>query len=333
VGVFCGALAVLVLALACSSEPPPPPDPTTLVGPDAFSGRRAWVHLEKLSSIGQRQTGTRGAARARRYLASQLEEIGAVVEEVEVPVPSGTAVHVVGVLPGASSDRFVLTAAYDTRAIPGIEFVGANASASGAAVVIELARALSERPRPYTLALVFLDGEALPAESAGVDFPGSRALAARWAASPEAGFERIRLAVFFQQVGDIDLSIGRDLRSHHVYREFFWDAAAVLGKGAYFPSDARGESIDGSHVEFIERGLPRSVLISDPRFGGSDVPGRHSGTAGDTPKRCSPDSLEVVGEVSLEALDRIAERLERIDRFRESPLQDPLGRPSGGGME
>ena len=73
--------------------------------------------------------------------------------------------------------------------------------------------------------------------------------------------------------------------------------------------------------------------MSDPRFGGPDVPGRHSGPAEDTARRCSPHSLEVVGEVTLEALDRIAARLARIDRFRESPLEDPLGRLPGGGLE
>jgi hypothetical protein len=249
--------------------------------------------------------------------------MGAVVEEVEVEVPSGTAVHVVGVIPGASSDRFVLAAAYDTRAIPDIEFVGANASASGSAVVLELARALSESPRAYTLTLVFLDAEALPAERAGVGFPGSRALAERWAVAAEGGFDQIRLAVFFQQVADVDLRVARDLRSHHVYREFFWEAAGVLDQGVYFPPNARVESVEGSHLELIAAGLPRTVIIADPRFGGDDVPGRYSGTDRDTPERCSPHSLEVVGAVTLEALDRIARRLARIDRFRAAPLEDP----------
>jgi len=325
-------LASALLAAACASGPTAPAEPA--VDPAVFSADRAWQHLQALSDIGPRQTGTRGAARARDYLREQLEALGATVQELAVDLPPAAEggqplrlTHLVGLVPGESSDRFMLAASYDTRAIEGVEFVGANASASGPAVVLELGRALSRRPLPYGLMLLFLDGDALPATKAGQGFPGSRSLAAQLAAG-DAGFSSIRLAVFFQQVGDIDLTIARDLRSHHVYRDFFWQAAATVGRGIYFPADAGVESVDGGHLEFIERGLPRAVLISDPRFGGDDVPGRYAASAQDTPERCSADSLAVVGEVTLEALDRIAARLARIDRFRESPLVDPLP-PSG----
>ncbi len=339
------------LALACES-PGPEAEPEDSRAGDAetaaaepaaapaFSGVRAYADLEQLASMGPRRTATRGAARARSYLRRQLAATGARVEEMRLLVPepgaetaleSGSepryqeAVHVVGVLPGESDDRFLLAAAYDTREIAGVEFAGANASASGPALLLELARTLAERQRPYTIAFAFVDGDRLPPEGAEADFPGTRALAARLQQDPAQGFDRIRLAVFFQQVGDLDLSVARDLRSHHVYREFFWEAAGVLGLGAYFPPDASEESIAGSHLMLIEAGLPRTVLVADPRYGGSEIPGRHAASDRDTPERCSPHSLEVVGRVTLEALDRIAERLARIDRFRESPLQEPLG--------
>ena len=62
------------------------------------------------------------------------------------------------------------------------------------------------------------------------------------------------------------------------------------------------------------------MVIADPRFGGPDVPGRYAGSVEDTVERCSRDSLGIVGDVALEALDRIAARLVRIDRFHSSPL-------------
>ena len=332
----------LVLALVgCESGPSQPtaapslPDAAPL-DPARFYAGNAWTHLQALVAIGPRQTGTRGAARARSYLEKQLEAIGAQVTEIKSPLPPGpgaegdagaprTAVHVVGVLPGDSQDRFVLAAAYDTRAIPDVEFVGANASGSGPALVLELARAFSQRSRAYTLMVLFLDGDQLPALEPGSDFPGSHELAARMAR--DGAFQRIRLAVFFQQVADVDLSIARDLRSHPIYREFFWEAAALLGRSAYFAPGARVESVDGSDVEFIDQGLRRTVMISDPRYGGDDVPGRYAGSETDSLLRCSPLSLQVVGDVSLEALTRIAQRLTRIDRFHESPLLEPLGGP------
>lgn len=331
------ATALGLLLATCESPPEEGSEPSSAApagaapDPAAFSGARAFEHLERIAGFGPRITGTRGADLARRYLAERLAEVGAAVQEVRVTLPGDgrpdgvEAVHVLGVLPGRSPDRLLLAAAYDTRPISGVEFVGANASASGPALLLELARVLSLRDRPYTIEIAFLDGDRLPALRPGGSFPGTRAFA-KWlqARSPD-GFDRIRLAVLFEQVADMDLTIARELRSHHVYREFFWEAAGVLGKGAYFPPDANVESVEASHLELIEAGLPRTVLIADPRFGGSEVPGRYAGTDKDTPVRCSPYSLEVVGAVGLEALDRIVTRLARIDRFRQSPLEDPLG--------
>jgi hypothetical protein len=57
------------------------------------------------------------------------------------------------------------------------------------------------------------------------------------------------------------------------------------------------------------------------------VPGRYAASEQDAVERCSAGSLGVVGQVALEGLDRIAARLVRIDRFRRSPLVEPLGAP------
>lgn len=317
-----------LLAAGCASHPDEAEPAATGARPAAFSGQRAFEHLERIVGFGPRPTGSRGAERTRRYLAQQLEAVGAEVQELRLPLSGREgveAVDVLGTLPGASQDRFLLVTSYDTRELTGVDFVGANASASGPALLLELARVLSSRERPYTVELAFLDGDRLPALRPGRRFPGTRSFAEWLAARSPDGFERIRLAVVFEQVADIDLTIARDLRSHHVYREFFWEAAGVLGRGAYFPSDANVESVEASHLELIEAGLPRTVLIADPRFGGSRVPGRYAGTDKDTPVRCSPYSLDVVGSVATEALDRIATRLARIDRFRAAPLEDPLG--------
>jgi hypothetical protein len=269
----------------------------------AFSAPAAWHHLQALTQIGTRQTGTRGSARARKYLRQRLEDLGANVEELTLRTLSeddeaSEATHLLATLPGESSDRFLLAASYDTRALPGIEFVGANASASGPALVLELARVLSQRPRAYTVVVALVDGDLLPAMRPGGRFPGSRSFASWLADGGDGGFAKIRFAVFFQQVADLDLSIARDLRSHPIY---------------------------AGHLEFIDRGLLRTVVISDPRYGGSDVPGRYAGSDQDTVEHCSRDSLGIVGDVTLEALDRISAQLARIDRFHRSPLGAPPG--------
>ena len=81
-------------------------------------------------------------------------------------------------MPGESDDLVVLAAPFDSRHFESFTHVGANNGASGAALLLEMARVLSVDPIPYTVWLAFLDGEAAHAEDARPDqrFLGSRAL-------------------------------------------------------------------------------------------------------------------------------------------------------------
>ena len=69
---------------------------------------------------------------------------------------------------------------------------------------------------------------------------------------------------------------------------------------------------------FLAAGFRGVVLITDPAYGGGEPPGAFANSEDDTAERCSPQSLASVGAVTLEALDRIAERLAKIDRFVEA---------------
>jgi glutaminyl-peptide cyclotransferase len=291
-----------------------------------FSRQRAWRHLLALTEIGPRVAGTEGAARARDYIRAQLEELGLEVLELrsEISVKPGDdpveLVHLTGIIAGESSDTFMLAAPYDTHPSASSDLVGANEGASGPALLLELGRVLVARPLPYTVALTFLDGEALGegASSGESSLRGSRELVRHLAA--EGSLSTLRLAVFFNQVADSDLEIARDLRSHRMYREVFWQAAESLGHGAAFPRDRGFGSPTLAHLSFIDHGVRRVVAIADERFGGEYAPGTYWRTEQDTPRRCSAESLEVVATVTLEALGRIGTRLRRIDHFARSPL-------------
>ena len=232
------------------------------------------------------------------------------------------------VIPGASPQIFVLTAAYDTRPFDSFRFVGANDGASAPALLLELARVIQAHPLPYTTWIVFLDREAPQAGDPTGEplLAGSSVLATELllGAKPEP----VRLVVSFQQVGDADLRIARDLRSHRLFREEFWLAAARLGRTDAFRPGDRFESPPGSHLSFVSVGFRGVVLISDPSYGGDEPPGTFANSEDDTPEHCSPQSLATVGMVTLEALDRIGERLAKIDRYTKktaepAPAQEP----------
>jgi hypothetical protein len=320
----CGTAQAPTSGEAVSEPPSPPPaDPTR------FSAERAFADLRALAEIGPRVSGTDGAEQARVYLRSQLVAGGLEVVEIETlrrieGVAETTLRHLSVTLPGASPDRFLLVAPYDTSRFSSFAFAGANDGASGAALLLELARVLKARPLAYTTQLVFLDGEGRPdGEGEGPAhsrWHGSAGLAERMREGAE--LEDIRLLVAFHQVGDADLHVARDLSSHRVHREEFFKAARRIGRPAPFPTDRGFETVDASHAAFRERGVREVVAISDTRYGGDAVPGALSETADDTAERCAPESLEAVGVVTLEALDAIGRRLAKIDRFTRSPLAE-----------
>jgi len=295
----------------------------------SFSSERAWRDLQTLTKDGGRPVGSRNNARARDYLREQIEGLGLDVESWDVDyrktgqapplqgAPKITVTDLAAIIPGTrSQDRFVLVAPFDSRRFDDFEFVGANDGASGAAVVLEIARVLAADPLPYATEIVFLDGEspfsAPDGQKGFYQEVGSLGLASHL---QEEGVSRVRLLVYLNRVGDADLRIARDLMSHRIYREEFWNAAAALDRAQAFPHDAAFENVGIGHPYLVQIGLRQIVTIEDTAFGGDQPPGLYANTAQDTMERCSPDSLQTVGVVVLAALDAISERLGKIDRF------------------
>jgi Peptidase family M28 len=330
-------LTLLLLGVAawgCGSPPPAPKHEPGQPALDQFSEQRVWADLQALTAVGPRPTGSKGSRQARLYLREQLAKLeGVEVQEVATPIDvEGVGHldlrHVVASVPGTSPDLFVLVAPYDSSKIEGISFVGANDGASGAAVVLELVRVLSHRGLPYGLRALFLDGEGrlgrgegATAEMRGI---GSRAMAARMDSDGELA--HVRLLVAFNRVCDADLRIARDIGSHRMHREEFWKAAAQQGHEDAFVPGQPFESLQESHVAFRERGVRPVVAIADSAFGGDAPPGIYADTEQDDLAHCAPQSLATVGQVAVEAIETIAARLEKIDRFTRSPLA-PIDEP------
>jgi hypothetical protein len=316
-----GVLALGACAAGCQSAPAGPPPPEAPVASE-FSGDAAYAHLRALAQIGPRTAGTPGAEQARAYLRAELEKLGLEVHEQRIAESwqeqegATELVNLYTVIPGASPDRFVLGAAYDTRPSEELRFVGANQGASAPALLLELARVIQANPLLYTTWIVFFDGEAPRSAAEDPTAGPSRAGSTVFARQLEQdGQAPVRLVVAFEQVGDADLHVARDLRSHRLFREEFWLAAARLGRTDAFRADDPFESPDGSHQSFLEQGLRGVVLLTDPSYGGDEPPGSYAEE--DTPEHCSAESLESVGVVTLSALDRIGERLAKIDRLAE----------------
>jgi len=349
------ALALLLLLGAgCESSLPPPPEPSmTEPAPpplDVFSAARAWSDLLALTSAGPEPSGLDAA---RAHLVAELGALGVEAREIETPIPDAAPPaapseneegtdpsppppaedssnaspaadvapslrHVVATLPGASPNLFVLVAPFD-GALGHPPPLGGNEGASGAALLLELTRVLSTRALAYTTRVVFLEGEG-SVELLGPHWRGSRGLALHM--EEEGELDSIRLLVALDRICDADLHIARDIGSHRMYREEFFKAARRLRRQGAFPGGQSFERVHASHLPFLDRGVRGSVAIVDTHLGragaedGDETAGGSAGPSG----RCVSESLETVGLVTLETLDTIARRLEKIDRFSRSPL-------------
>lgn len=313
------ALLWLALALACagSSPPPAPPPPA----PGAFSGERAFEHLERLAELGPRVAGTDAGARARTYLREALEGLDLVVYEepfVYTPGPDGAPRELANLwveIPGELPGLFVVATPFDTAPGVGTTLVGANEGASGAAVLVELARTLRDRPLLHGVRLYFLDAELLDPDAA---FLGSEHA---YLSLDEAGaLPTLRLFLYLHQVGDRELEIRRDRVSDRRLREAFFEAAARGGYREAFPIAAPYDAIRLGHEVFIAHGFRRVVALADLRHGGSEVPGEYWRTVDDDLAHCSAESLAAVGWVVRAGLEDLSERQAVVDRLRgESP--------------
>ena len=339
------ALALLVGLGASSCQPDPVPwQPSGFSASNPlgarFSSTLAWQHLEALVAIGPRVIGTDGLDRARDYIEGELRELHLRVETHTgyIPIPPegerGFLVKsLIAVVPGASEDIVVLAAPFDTRASESDAFMGANEGASGAAVLLELARVLSENPLPYTTWLVFLGGEAAGETGVGVPSNGQLGSAALAESFVQDDLNRrVLILTVLTRVGAADLQIARDLRSIRKFRNEFFLAANRLGHGEVFRSDQPFESPVASHHPFLSRGLSRVVLLSDSVVSNdvdAETEDGENAIETDTLEDCSPESLGIVGAVTLEALRTITGQLVRIARVmgQESgePIEVPLG--------
>ena len=265
-----------------------------------FEGAAAFRHLERLVAIGPRPAGSAGGARARDYITGELRRAGVKVrvEGFEADTPDGRVkmANVVGVVSGRRAEVILVGGHYDTKVFRDFRFVGANDGGSSAALLVELGRALAAKPREYTYWVVFFDGE----EARGAWTPtdslyGSRRMAADLARRGQLP----RAVIVADMIGDRDLGIRREASSTPWLTDLVWDSARRLGHGIHFLPDAM--SVEDDHAPFLRAGVPAALLID------FDFPAWH--TAGDTLDKVSARSLQVVGDVLLDALPAVEERL------------------------
>ncbi len=217
---------------------------------------------------------------------------------------------------GEREQLILLGAHYDTKSIPGVRFLGANDGASGTAVLLEPARELATRPSPFGVWLVFFDGEeALGENITAVDgLYGSRALAD--AMQADGSFERIAALIVVDMVADAELNLAVDLNSSPMLRRTLRAASETLGLESIIEGGVTIRLVD-DHAPFRRRGLSEALAVIDFQYGGSESPGSYWHTDEDSVDKLSAESLNSVGRLVVETVQRVERGLLEAEGARD----------------
>ncbi len=310
------SIALFATSLAAADEPPTNP----------IDSARAMGYLEAVCAIGPRVSGSPGMLEQQKLIIEHFAKLGMEVEvqRFQAPHPQNRSRRVrmanlvVRWRPEATR-RVLLCAHYDTRPFadqdpnPALRkksdvFIGANDGGSGTALLMELGNLLAEKldeaapDKDFGVDLVFFDGEELVYSDRDPYFLGSQWFATQYAKRKplpaiDGGKERkwnYDVAVLFDMVADKDLQIyweGHSIASRQsrpIAREV-WDVAELLGVKEFVPQVRH--TVQDDHLALRQYGGIRAIDVID-----FDYPYWH--TTGDTPDKCSGQSLAKVGWVA-----------------------------------
>lgn len=295
--------AVLLLAVAFASgyqshSAAQASTPATAT-PPAFDMNRAWTYLTTQCNFGPRVPNTTAHDECKDFIIKELTPMCDKVDTQEFAYRDRDRgkrlmlTNIIGVINPTASKKVMLLTHWDTRPTADQELddvnkvkpiPGADDGASGTAVLLELAHTFHAQHPTIGVILLFVDGE-----DWGPDDDHMYIGAKFFAKNP--GDYRPQYAILLDMVGDANLQIHREQNSEQLQPELdnkIWGVAQDLGYSNSFFNDAKYQ-INDDHMPLNDAGIPCVDIID------FDYPYWH--TLSDTPDKCSPQSLKIVGQV------------------------------------
>jgi glutaminyl-peptide cyclotransferase len=280
---------------------------------ELFDGQRAMALITEQLRFTPRSLDTPGHQQTIDFIKAELAKAnvdGVLLQRWPYKTADGKSfamTNIIARFDAANPRRMILATHYDSivRAYadknnPNGPMPGANNSASGVAVLLEIARVLSLLPKPAVgIDMIFFDGEEGP-KSLGAGDPDWHALGSPYFIAhlkdyyPNAKPEK---AVVFDMVCDRDLKLKPEPSSvANALPEVqkFWRAGTDVAPAA-FDTRMTAYPISDDHTALATAGIPSFLVIDfeyEPFFN----------TTQDTLDKCSAESLQAVGRTTLQYL-------------------------------
>lgn len=318
---------LLLLTLTSCSDPATSFDPENALANEVF-GENALEQVQALVGFGPRPAGSEALEESRIYLIEFLSMLGWETERqiFEDQTPTGK-MEFTNLRARFGEGRWnqrvsgLICTHYDTKLSTRSEYVGANGGASGAGLLVELARVLATRPElAKEVELVFLDGrEAFGANITANDgLYGSKHYAKEWLLNPK----RIPdWGLVLDRVGSRSLNLragvripGSSLRDLTKVKEegYSIDVEEMQKEIQKLSREllSAAEDLDARNMVgvspdyLIDDHIPLNIVAGIPTIALIDADYSFQHTPGDTMEKLSAESLELSGRVTLQLVEK-----------------------------
>ncbi len=300
------------------------PDTIALQPCPVFDRANAMAYVTKQCSFGPRVLGTVASRNCAEWIATMFQSLGCEVEQqsTEVTAYNGETLpctNIIARLNPDNLDRILLCAHWDTRpwadndpdeANHQTPILGANDGASGVAVLLEMARAITQFSSPLKTGIDFV---CFDAEDYGtpqwadddLDTGNTWCLGSTyWAQQAAAAGYNARFGMLFDMVGGRGSQFAME-RISEEYAEpvvqMLWHLAHQIGYGQFFPLRSGGYITD-DHVAVNQIAHIPCIDVVPYHTDGPSVFGPTWHTVSDTPENIDPNVLEAVGQSALQLL-------------------------------
>jgi len=275
--------------------------------PQKFDGELAFVDLLEQCQFGPRNPGSEGHQRAKKYLLDKLSTHTNFIKTQEFVYSDQKQkielelTNIIASFYPNNTSRLLLCAHWDTRpfadrdpdtALQAEPILGANDGASGVAVLLEIARIISRKEPKWGVDIILFDGEDGGREG---DLNGF-CLGSKYFARNKGEYQP-KFGILLDMIGDKDFALYKEGYSSRYAKEFVdlvWARAKNLGLACF--KDSVKYFMYDDHIPLLEAGIPVIDIID------FDYPYWH--TTSDTPDKCSPESLQKVGDLLVNILYR-----------------------------
>lgn len=306
---FLGITLLALILTACKSDPKAAviekKAPVTI---PAFNGDNAYTHVAKQLSFGYRVPGTAAHKDQIEWMAATLENLGAKVQRQNFVADffdqkDVECTNIMAQFNPQHPTRILLAAHFDSRMVADKDnerkdepIKGADDGASGVAVLLEIARVISEQPIDLGVDILMLDAE----DQGNNEDRGTWALGSQlWSQKKVPANYNAKYGILLDMVGSEKATFGKEGYSMKYAPQLMnkvWTLAKRMGYNDFFQDFSAGGIEDDHYYINLYGKIPMIDIINlkpDDRQSFGDYHHTHDDDLDIISKR----SLRVVGQV------------------------------------